>query len=385
LLRELTSMKIILLNKSKLYLFDFIQTKINLWTIVSANVIILIFSIYLLIIPDQTIFPSKGENNFQFYTDSINGGNSEIVSKEIKNNEIFLEYKLKRDFQSPYVGIKVTNNQKNFIKVAKHNQLSIDIEGNGVKNIILFIYTNNPSPKDSLKDKELCFYEIIDISSERKQYKIDLETLKVPDWWRDINNYLPNEKIEPDLNEINSINIGTAYSQNIEAKSTIQIYSLAFTRANKQSYYDIVFMEIGLIIILLSIHAIRKYFKDKTKKVSIVYEPVNVDNETQQINKYLDYINRNFQNPDLTITLVSKQTGINQKRIANSIQKSFDCNYKTYVNQIRITEAKRLLKETELNIGEIAFKVGFNNQSHFNRLFKSQVGLNPSEFREFKK
>jgi AraC-like DNA-binding protein len=33
-------------------------------------------------------------------------------------------------------------------------------------------------------------------------------------------------------------------------------------------------------------------------------------------------------------------------------------------------------------MGEIAFKVGFNNQSHFNRVFKSMVGINPSEFRE---
>ena len=64
------------------------------------------------------------------------------------------------------------------------------------------------------------------------------------------------------------------------------------------------------------------------------------------------------------------------------IQKSFECNFKTYVNRLRINESKRLLAETELNMGEIAFKVGFSNQTHFNRVFKNFENISPSDYRE---
>lgn len=53
-----------------------------------------------------------------------------------------------------------------------------------------------------------------------------------------------------------------------------------------------------------------------------------------------------------------------------------------YVNQLRISDAQKLLQETEWNISEIAFKVGYENLSHFNRNFKSIVGKTPMEFRK---
>lgn len=52
-----------------------------------------------------------------------------------------------------------------------------------------------------------------------------------------------------------------------------------------------------------------------------------------------------------------------------------------YVIQLRITEAQKLLQETEMGISEIAFQVGFENLSYFNRSFKSAVGISPREFR----
>lgn len=52
-----------------------------------------------------------------------------------------------------------------------------------------------------------------------------------------------------------------------------------------------------------------------------------------------------------------------------------------YLIQLRIKEAQKLLQETELSISQIAYQVGFENLSYFNRSFKSIVGLSPREFR----
>ncbi|MDH3322992.1 MAG: AraC family transcriptional regulator, partial [Flavobacteriaceae bacterium] len=53
----------------------------------------------------------------------------------------------------------------------------------------------------------------------------------------------------------------------------------------------------------------------------------------------------------------------------------------TYVNHTRIGFATRWLLETELSIGEISYRCGFNNIANFNRLFKKEKHCTPKEFR----
>jgi AraC-like DNA-binding protein len=53
-----------------------------------------------------------------------------------------------------------------------------------------------------------------------------------------------------------------------------------------------------------------------------------------------------------------------------------------YLLQLRINEAQKLLQETDLGVSEIAFRVGFENLSYFNRSFKSITGKSPREFRK---
>ena len=54
-----------------------------------------------------------------------------------------------------------------------------------------------------------------------------------------------------------------------------------------------------------------------------------------------------------------------------------------YLLHLRIQEAEKLLQETDLGIAEIAFRVGFENLSYFNRSFKAIVGTTPLQFRKF--
>ncbi len=55
-----------------------------------------------------------------------------------------------------------------------------------------------------------------------------------------------------------------------------------------------------------------------------------------------------------------------------------------YLHFYRILKSEELLKETNLKVLDIAFEVGFNDLSHFTRLFHKQTGLTPSQFRNRK-
>ena len=53
-----------------------------------------------------------------------------------------------------------------------------------------------------------------------------------------------------------------------------------------------------------------------------------------------------------------------------------------YINDTRISYATRWLIETDLSIGEIGYKCGFNNIANFNRVFKKLKNCTPSQFRD---
>lgn len=56
--------------------------------------------------------------------------------------------------------------------------------------------------------------------------------------------------------------------------------------------------------------------------------------------------------------------------------------FSQYLVQLRINEAQKLLQESEMDVSQIAYQVGFENLSYFNRSFKTIVGISPREFRK---
>jgi AraC-like DNA-binding protein len=56
-------------------------------------------------------------------------------------------------------------------------------------------------------------------------------------------------------------------------------------------------------------------------------------------------------------------------------------NFTDYLARLRIERAKNLLLNPNLRISEIAFEVGFQSLTHFNRVFKRVLGQSPTDYR----
>lgn len=93
----------------------------------------------------------------------------------------------------------------------------------------------------------------------------------------------------------------------------------------------------------------------------------------------------------LVLEKESKQLSVEQYAISlhvsseelNRICKdSTGMSTKQYIMELKITEAKRFLLFSDLNINEISFHLGFEDPSYFSRIFKKKVSLTPSEFLE---
>lgn len=98
-----------------------------------------------------------------------------------------------------------------------------------------------------------------------------------------------------------------------------------------------------------------------------------------------EFIETNYHLADISTRMVSEKLGIPQSRVFELLKKEFSLTFKQLINKMRINEAKRLLKETELIVIDIALNLGFNNVSYFNNLFKMYEGETPSDYRENRK
>ena len=63
-------------------------------------------------------------------------------------------------------------------------------------------------------------------------------------------------------------------------------------------------------------------------------------------------------------------------------KKYYDVSPIQYLLRIRIEKAKELLEETNQKVGDIASSVGFSAQQRFNDIFKKNLGVSPSEYRQ---
>lgn len=117
--------------------------------------------------------------------------------------------------------------------------------------------------------------------------------------------------------------------------------------------------------------------------VYIPYEKLDTEKDTTNLKgEILTFIGKNYPNPELKLADIAKALSMTEDKTSEEIRVATGKSFKAYLNTIRIEESKRLLKETSMQISEIAFSVGYNNVQHFNRVFKESVGVAPGAFRD---
>lgn len=99
------------------------------------------------------------------------------------------------------------------------------------------------------------------------------------------------------------------------------------------------------------------------------------------INKVITYIDFNYMN-NIGLCHLSSHVGLSPCYISSLFKKHRGECFKSYLNKVRVKNAKKLLIETNLNLSEIASLTGFENQNYFSTVFKKVACLTPNEFRK---
>jgi AraC family transcriptional regulator len=94
--------------------------------------------------------------------------------------------------------------------------------------------------------------------------------------------------------------------------------------------------------------------------------------------KVIDYINAHLEQ-DLSLTELATIVQISPHYFSHLFKQSMGISAHQYVIRCRVERAKNLLLQGNLSLAEVAYKVGFANQSHLNRHFKRLLGVTPKQ------
>ena len=129
-------------------------------------------------------------------------------------------------------------------------------------------------------------------------------------------------------------------------------------------------------------HTAQAYLSALVGEIMLESNIVYTENITDTIvQRVLIYCNEHFTE-DITVSSAAAACFISESYVSKIFAKKFERSFRTYINELRINEAKVLLKKSNLKISEIMYSCGFKNQSTFNRIFIDSCGKSPREYRK---
>ena len=92
-----------------------------------------------------------------------------------------------------------------------------------------------------------------------------------------------------------------------------------------------------------------------------------------------NYLTKNFREP-INLDELCFLFNTNKTTLCYNFKKAYGQTIISYVNYLKIKEAKILIREGKLNLTEISSKLGFNSIHYFSRMFKDQEHQSPSSY-----
>lgn len=123
-----------------------------------------------------------------------------------------------------------------------------------------------------------------------------------------------------------------------------------------------------------------EWLEDFCSKTTAAFS--NFENK-QKIHQAVQYVQAHFREP-LNMAEVSNRVSMNYSLFSTLFKQYTGVNFVNYLQNLRINETKHLLETTDWHIYEIGRCVGFTDDKHFLKTFKSVTGFSPTEYRKSK-
>jgi len=127
-----------------------------------------------------------------------------------------------------------------------------------------------------------------------------------------------------------------------------------------------------------------KYSGAQGQKAKIEQIQVKGNNDVL-MERVMKYMNEHLADPDLNVEKLTEDVGISRAQLHRKLKEIAGVSAGEFIRNLRLEQAARLIEEGQINITQVAYSVGFSNQTHFSTVFKKHYGMSPSEYAETKR
>lgn len=310
-----------------------------------------------------------------------------VDSFDVSDSMVSITLVLGQNSAYPYAGILFHTYTDTLdtarLDLSKMDYIDFDLSARGGKSEVNIYFSEYIEGYTSL-EKPMSWrtfeYQLA-AESEMKNYRIDLKDFKTDNWWFEQQSVpaqdIPNSSHEQVINLI--FENGNYETKGVPLSISVKNIKFGrdFTTTNIISLVALIFYYLVYFFVLK--FGIRKVMGP----VVIPYKQLDVTSYLDEESKIIEeYVATQYTDPDLTVKKLCADTGITHAKVQTILKKQFQLTFRQYLNKIKIHEAKRLLLETDRQVTDIAYRVGYKNVTHFNRIFKETEGQSPNQFRK---
>lgn len=114
-----------------------------------------------------------------------------------------------------------------------------------------------------------------------------------------------------------------------------------------------------------------------------VYQDLPQEDDLKLISPLIAYIEKNYHE-NITLDQAANRVNMSYYHFSRYFKKVTGRNFKEYIDFVRVSEAEKRLISSDMLISQVAYEVGYNNLSSFNRVYKRIRGYSPSKIKRAK-
>lgn len=137
----------------------------------------------------------------------------------------------------------------------------------------------------------------------------------------------------------------------------------------------------GLLLLLGLLEILNELSNDRdaTLLASDGYQLAPSAAETERMKRVLDHMLNHFRE-EIRVEQIASVAGMAEAAFCRYFKKRTRKSFVEYLNELRISHARKLLTDFDLSISQVGLECGFNNSSHFHRQFKLHTGVTPLHY-----
>lgn len=147
---------------------------------------------------------------------------------------------------------------------------------------------------------------------------------------------------------------------------------------------------VGMVYAIIYLNKVRHVLQKKYSLLMTVEEVApkldksaktkSMDSSDKIIRDTVEYVNSNISQSNILIDNIARHLGMSRTAYYTRIKETTSLSPSDFIRQLRIRHALQLLKQGDLPISEVAFKVGFTDPKYFTKCFKAEMEMTPSQY-----